>query len=65
MTAFDIKKREMKETLQRIRNDCDILVARTYDFEADLLGVKTEDEAEEFDQTHDLEEGLVYIHLYD
>ena len=65
MTVFDIKKREMKEILQRVRNDCDILIARTYDFEADLMGVNNEEEAKEFDRTHDLEEGLMYIRLFD
>ena len=65
MNAFDIRKQEMKETLQRVRNDCNILIARTYDFEDDLIGVNTEEEAKEFDRTHDLEEGLVYIRLFD
>lgn len=65
MDAFDIKKREMKETLLQVRKDCKLLIARTYDFEDDLIGVNTEEEAKEFDRTHDLEEGLMYIRLYD
>ena len=63
--TIDLKKQELLVILRQIREECRLLITRTYDFEEDVLKVKTEEEAEEFDQTHDLEEGLVYIHLYD
>ena len=65
MNAFDIRKQEMLTALARVRNDCEVLIERTYAFREDLLKVNTKEEAEEFDRTHDLEEGLMYIRLYD
>lgn len=65
MNAFDIKKQEMLAQLKRIREECEILIKRTYIYREDLLKVNTEEEAREFDRTHDLEEGLIYIRLFD
>lgn len=65
MNAFDIKKQEMLTQLKRIREECEILIKRTYIYREDLLKVNTEEEAREFDRTHDLEEGLIYISLFD
>lgn len=62
---IDLKKQELLVILRQIREECRLLITRTYDFEEDVFKVKTEEEAKEFDRTHDLEEGLMYIRLFD
>ena len=49
--------------LQQLRAECEFLIERTHSFEEDLLKVKTEEEAKQYDATHDLEEGLNIISL--
>lgn len=61
---IDFKKQVIRTMLQCIRKDCEILIKRTYDFEDDLIGINTEEETREFDRTHDLEDGLMYIRLF-
>ena len=61
---IDIRKQEMLVQLSRLRKECEILIERTYTYRADLLNVKTEEEAKQFDETHDLEEGLEIIRLF-
>ena len=61
---IDIRKQEMLVQLSRLRKECGILIERTYTYREDLLNVKTEEEAKQFDETHDLEEGLEIIRLF-
>lgn len=63
MNAIDIRKQDMLVQLKRIREECKLLIERTYTYREDLLKVNTEEEAQEFDRTHNLEEGLIYIRL--
>lgn len=61
---IDIRKQRMLVELLQIREECEILIERTHTFREDLLKVKTEEDALEFDRTHDLEEGLKHITLF-
>ena len=61
---IDIRKQEMLVQLSRLRKECEIIIERTYTYREDLLNVKTEEEAKQFDETHDLEEGLEIIRLF-
>ena len=61
---IDIRKQEMLVQLSRLRKECEILIERTYTYREDLLNVKTEEEAKQFDETHDLEKGLEIIRLF-
>lgn len=61
---LDVRIQEMLVELEQIRQECEILLERTYSYREDLLKIKTEEEAKEFDRTHDIEEGLNYIHLF-
>lgn len=61
---IDIRKQEMLVQLKQIREECEILIDRTHSYREDLLKVKTEEEAKEFDSTHNLEEGLHHISLF-
>lgn len=61
---IDVRKQQMLVELAQIREECEILIERTHSFREDLLKIKTEEEAKEFDRTHDIEEGLNHIHLF-
>lgn len=61
---LDVRIQEILVELEQIRQECEILLERTYSYREDLLKIKTEEEAKEFDRTHDIEEGLNYIHLF-
>ena len=61
---IDLRKNEMLLQLQKLRKECEILIERTYAYREDLLNVKTEEEAKQFDETHNLEEGLEIIRLF-
>ena len=61
---IDIRKQEMLVQLSRLRKECEILIERTYTYREDLLNVKTEEEAKQFDETHDLGKGLEIIRLF-
>ena len=61
---IDLRKNEMLLQLQKLRKECEILIGRTYTYREDLLNVKNEEEARQFDETHDLEEGLEIIRLF-
>ena len=61
---IDFRKNEMLLQLQKLRKECEILIERTYTYRQDLLNVKNEEEARQFDETHDLEEGLEIIRLF-
>lgn len=61
---IDVRKQQMLVELLQVREECKILIERTNIFREDLLKVKTEEDALEFDRTHDLEEGLKHIRLF-
>lgn len=61
---IDLRKNEILLQLQKLRKECEILIERTYTYREDLLNVKNEEEARQFDETHDLEEGLEIIGLF-
>ena len=61
---IDLRKNEMLLQLQKLRKECEILIERTYTYREDLLNVKNEEGARQFDETHDLEEGLEIIRLF-
>ena len=61
---IDLRKNDMLLQLQKLRKECEILIERTYTYREDLLNVKNEEEARQFDETHDLEEGLEIIRLF-
>ena len=60
---IDLRKNEMLLQLHKLRKGCEILIERTYTYREDLLNVQNE-EARQFDETHDLEEGLEIIRLF-
>ena len=57
-------RKEALETLEKIRQECEILIERTQVYRDDILNVKTEEDVEQFDETHDIEEGLEIIRLF-
>ena len=61
---IDTRKQQMLVELLQVRKECELLIERTHTFREDLMKVKTEEDAIEFDRTHDLEEGLTYIRLF-
>lgn len=61
---IDIKKQELLIALKQVREECEVLIERTHTYREDLLKVKTEEDAKEFDRTHDLEDGLNHIRLF-
>ena len=61
---IDLRKNEMLLQLQKLRRECEILIERTHTYREDLIKVKAEEEAKQFDKTHDLEEGLEIIRLF-
>ena len=63
---MNIKERKIELLIQlmEINKECEILMRRTVSYREDLRKVNTEAEAEVFDQTHDLEEGLKHICLF-
>lgn len=64
MIDIDLRKHQMLVELQQVRQECEILIERTYAYREDLLKVKTEEDAIKFDETHDIEEGLERIRLF-
>ena len=61
---IESRKNEALQELEKLRKECEILIERTYTYREDLLNVKNEEEARQFDETHDLEEGLEIIRLF-
>lgn len=61
---IESRKSEALEKLEKLRKECEILVERTKVYREDVLNVKTEEDAKQFDETHDIEEGLEIIRLY-
>ena len=61
---IDLRKNEMLLQLQKLRKECEILLERTQLYREDILNVKTEEDAKQFDETHDIEEGLEIIRLF-
>lgn len=61
---IESRRNEALEELEKLRKECEILLERTHVFREDILNVKTEEDAKQFDETHDIEEGLEIIRLY-
>ena len=61
---IDLRKHEILLQLQKLRKECEILIERTDTYREDLINVKNEEEARQFDETHDLEESLEIIRLF-
>ena len=57
-------RKEALEKLDKLRKECEILIERTQVYRQDILNVKTEEDAKQFDETHDIEEGLEIIRLF-
>lgn len=50
--------------LDKIEQECKLLLERIPAYREDLLKVKTEEEAKVFDETHDLEAGFKIVTLF-
>ena len=61
---IDIRKQELLATLYQVEQEAKLLLKRIPTFREDLLNVKTEEEARNFDESHDLEQGLKHIKLF-
>lgn len=61
---IDVRKQKMLIDLKELEDECNMLLSRIDIYREDLLNVKTEKEAMEFDNTHNLEEGLKIIVLF-
>ena len=61
---IESRKNEALEKLEKLRKECEILVERTKVYREDVLNVKTEEDAKQFDETHDIEQGLEIIRLF-
>ncbi len=61
---IESKRNEALQELEKLRKECEILLERTKVYRGDILNVKTEEDAKQFDETHDIEEGLEIIRLY-
>lgn len=61
---IDVKKQAMLVDLLRLSEEAKLLLERIPVYREELLKVETEEEALEFDKTHDLEEGLNIIRLF-
>ena len=58
------RKQEIRQGIEIVRADIERLKANLDKAAVDLELVKTEEDAREFDRTHDVEDGLVHIRLY-
>ena len=58
------KKEELFILLRNIEDEATTLIYRVANARADLYRVKTEEDAREYDATHDLEEGFKHIELF-
>ena len=61
---IESRRNEALETLEKLRQECEILIERTQVYRDYILNVKTEEDAKQFDETHDIEEGLEIIRLF-
>ena len=61
---IESRKNEALEELEKLRKEREILLERTKVYREDILNVKTEEDAKQFDETHDIEEGLEIIRLF-
>ncbi len=61
---INMRKQEILNGLYHLENDCRILLKRIPVYRDDVLRIKTEGEAEEFNKTHNIEEGLKIIELF-
>ena len=61
---IESRRKEALEQLDKLRKECEILLERTQLYREDIMSVKTEEDAKQFDETHDIEEGLEIIRLF-
>ena len=61
---IESRRNEALEILEKLRQECEILIERTQVYRDDILNIKTEEDAKQFDETHDIEEGLEIIRLF-
>ena len=61
---IESRRKEALEKLDKLRKECEILIERTQVYREDIMNVKTEEDAKQFDETHDIEEGLEIIRLF-
>lgn len=64
MINVEERKKIVLKQLEEVENDMQLLKERIREMIIDLSAVKTEDDAKEFDLTHDLEQGLKHISLF-
>lgn len=58
------QKKKMFVELAELEKEAKILLERIQSFYVDLDAVHTAEEADEFDRTHDIEEGFHHIKLF-
>lgn len=58
---IEARKRRIFEELATIEKEAKVLLDRIQTFRTDLESVHTAEQANEFDRTHDLEEGFTNI----
>ena len=65
MNDMDIEKQKLElfAVLMELETEIKILSTNIAKAQVDLANVRTMDDAKEFDENHDLEEGLKYIRL--
>ena len=61
---IDIRKQELLVTLHQLEQEAKLLLERIPQFREDLLKVKTEEDANAFDESHNLEQDLKHISLF-
>lgn len=59
-----LKRAEIVNDLYDLKKECEILLNRCDKLIDDILKVQTEEEANEFYKTHDIEEGLNLIRIF-
>lgn len=58
------RKQSALNGLKDLEEDIKILSERILKYKEDIVKVQSKEEADEFDKTHDLEEGLKFIRLF-
>lgn len=61
---IDIEKQNILCNLYKLEQECQLLLERIPVYREGILKVKTEEEALQFEETHDLEDGLDIIQLF-
>lgn len=61
---IEVRKADLLDTLTEIEREANILLRNIAKFREDIALVSTVEEAKEFDETHNLEEGLNLINVW-